>query len=106
MTHKPRNSRQIAVYGGVFLAGLGYAWWLDNTRTGRFLAMKRHGMTLMIANGLSCLGLAFLLPLGAFRTVLHVTSLTGIGLVIRSLCHEMAQHEQFEKELAAWEIES
>ena len=25
MTHKPRNSRQIAVYAGVFLAGLGYA---------------------------------------------------------------------------------
>lgn len=54
MTYKPRNSRQIAVYAGVFLAGLGYAWWLDNTHTGRFLAMKRHGMTLMIANGLSC----------------------------------------------------
>lgn len=73
----------LAVFWGVFWAGC-----LQFTRWGRFLAIKRTWITVVVGVGGDLLVLLLVLPLGLWLVVCEVVAGSAIGIVGRSLYNE------------------
>ena len=76
-----------AVLLGVVWGGV-WAMCLQFTRWGRWLAVRRTWLTVVVGVGVDLLILALALPLEAWLLVTAVLGASSIGVIVRSLANE------------------
>lgn len=71
--------------------GIVWACLLQFTRWGRWLALYRTWITVVVGVGVDLIILLFLLPRSVWGLVLETIGLSAVGLIARSLWNEFSQ---------------
>jgi hypothetical protein len=77
-----------AVWGAVWAALLQYTGW------GRFLAVRRAWLAVVIGCGVDLLILLAVLPVALWLQVCTVIAASAIGIIVRSLANEWQDHRE------------
>lgn len=74
--------------------GLIWAVLLQHTRWGRFLAVRRSWIAVVIGVGVDLLILLALLPIMIWLSVCGVIAVSSVGIIVRSLANEWREHRE------------
>lgn len=74
--------------------GIVWASFLQFHHLGRFLALKRTWLTVVIGIGIDLLIALRLIPFVYWQRVLTVIALSSIGIIFRSLANELAEVDE------------
>lgn len=73
--------------------GALYAWFLQTSHAGRFLAARYTWLTVVIGDGACLLISRLILPTAQWLTVCAIFALAGAPIIVRSLINEQRDHE-------------
>jgi len=79
--------------------GVVWALFLQLTRLGQFLTMRRTWLTVVIGVGADLVILALVVPLVLWLVVMMVVALSSVGIIARSLYNEFHETEELLNDL-------
>lgn len=71
--------------------GIAWAYCLQFTQWGRWLAFKRTWITVVIGVGVDLIILLLVLPVRHVMRVLYIVALSSLGIIARSLHNELRE---------------
>lgn len=74
--------------------GVGYAWFLQTRKAGRFLAARYTWLTVVIGDGMCLLIARLVLGTTEWLTVCAIFALAGIPIIIRSLINDQRDQQE------------
>ena len=89
------NTKHNILYIFAFFWGCFWAYFLQFTQVGVFLAEKRTWLTVVIGVGFDLLLVGFLMPQKYWLRLNGIIILSSLGIISRSLYNELKETEEF-----------